>query len=87
MTESNINNEGLGRFLTAQDGKRGDYTLYELALKEIKEGKLGFECWIRYEDYKAFISLKCKTWAKNDTNQEQIQVAMINDWLLFCEIW
>ena len=48
MTESNINNEGLGRFLTAQDGKRGDYTLYELALKEIKEGKLGFECWIRY---------------------------------------
>ena len=38
----------LQRFLTAQDGKRGDYTLYELALKEIQEGKLGFECWIRY---------------------------------------
>ena len=38
MTEGNINKEGLGRFLTAQDGKRGDYTLYEL----------GFECWIRY---------------------------------------
>ena len=48
MTERNINKEGLGRFLTAQDGKRGDYTLYELALKEIQEGKLGFECWIRY---------------------------------------
>ena len=48
MTEGNINKEGLGRFLIAQDGKRGDYTLYELALKEIREGKLGFECWIRY---------------------------------------
>ena len=40
--------EDLQRFLTAQDGKRGNYTLYELALKEIQEGKLGFECWIRY---------------------------------------
>ena len=40
--------EGLQRFLTAQDGVRGDNTLYELALKEIQEGKLGFECWIRY---------------------------------------
>ncbi|MBO5630730.1 MAG: DUF1810 family protein [Aeriscardovia sp.] len=40
--------EDLQRFLTAQDGKRGDYTLYELALKEIQEGKLGFECWVRY---------------------------------------
>ena len=48
MTEGNINKEGLGRFLTAQEGKRGDYTLYELALKEILEAKLGFECWIRY---------------------------------------
>lgn len=49
MAEENINsNEGLERFLTAQDGKRGDTTLYELALKEIQEGKLGFECWIRY---------------------------------------
>ena len=48
MTERNINEEGLGRFLTAQDGKRGDYTLYEMALKEIQKGKLGFECWIRY---------------------------------------
>lgn len=48
MTEGNINKEGLGRFLTAQDGKRGDCTLYELALKEIQEGRLGFECWIRY---------------------------------------
>lgn len=38
----------LQRFIKAQDGKRGDYTLYELALKEIQEGKLGFECWIRY---------------------------------------
>ena len=38
----------LQRFLTAQDGKRGSTTLYELALKEIQEGKLGFECWIRY---------------------------------------
>ena len=35
--------EDLQRFLTAQDGKRGDNTLYELALKEIQEGKLGFE--------------------------------------------
>ena len=40
--------EDLQRFLTAQDGKRGNTTLYELALKEIQEGKLGFECWIRY---------------------------------------
>ena len=48
MTEGNINKEGLGRFLTAQDGRRGDFTLYELALKEIQDGKLGFECWIRY---------------------------------------
>ena len=40
--------DDLQRFLTAQDGKRGDSTLYELALKEIQEGKLGFECWIRY---------------------------------------
>ena len=38
----------LQRFITAQDGQRGDCTLYELALKEIQEGKLGFECWIRY---------------------------------------
>ena len=38
----------LERFLTAQDGKRGNYTLYELALKEIQEGKPSFECWIRY---------------------------------------
>ena len=48
MKEENKNNEGLCRFLRAQDNKRGDYTLYELALKEIQEGKLGFECWIRY---------------------------------------
>ena len=40
--------EGLQRFLTAQDGKRGDNTLYELALKEIQEGKPSFECWVRY---------------------------------------
>lgn len=38
----------LQRYLTAQDGKRGKYTLYELALKEIQEGKLSFECWVRY---------------------------------------
>ena len=38
----------LQRFITAQDGKRGNYTLYELALKEIQEGKPSFECWIRY---------------------------------------
>ena len=38
----------LQRFITAQDGQRGDCTLYELALKEIQEGELGFECWIRY---------------------------------------
>ena len=39
----------LQRFITAQDGKtiHGN-TLYEQALIEIKEGKLGFECWIRY---------------------------------------
>ena len=40
--------ENLQRFLTAQDGKRGNTTLYELALKEIQEGKPSFECWIRY---------------------------------------
>ena len=41
--------EDLQRFLTAQSGKTiyGN-TLYEQALKEIQEGKLGFECWIRY---------------------------------------
>lgn len=38
----------LERFLIAQNGQRGDCTLYELALKEIKEGKPSFECWIRY---------------------------------------
>ena len=38
----------LQRFITAQDGKRGDNTLYELALREIQEGKPSFECWIRY---------------------------------------
>ena len=39
----------LERFLKAQDGKsiHGN-TLYEQALIEIQEGKLGFECWIRY---------------------------------------
>lgn len=41
--------ENLQRFLTAQEGKtiHGN-TLYEQALIEIQEGKLGFECWIRY---------------------------------------
>ena len=41
--------ESLQRFLTAQEGKtiHGN-TLYEQALIEIQEGKLGFECWIRY---------------------------------------
>ena len=41
--------DDLQRFLTAQDGKsiHGN-TLYEQALIEIQEGKLGFECWIRY---------------------------------------
>ena len=49
MAEGKTNsNVGLERFLTAQAGQRGDCTLYELALKEIQEGKLGFECWIRY---------------------------------------
>ena len=38
----------LERFLIAQNGKRGNNTLYELALKEIREGKPSFECWIRY---------------------------------------
>lgn len=38
----------LQRFITAQNGKRGNYTLYELASKEIQEGKISFECWIRY---------------------------------------
>ena len=40
--------ENLQRFLTVQDGKRGNTTLYELALKDIQEGKPSFECWIRY---------------------------------------
>ena len=48
MGKTEQGNTDLQRFLTAQDGKRGDYTLYELALKEIQEGKLGFECWVRY---------------------------------------
>lgn len=41
--------ENLNRFLTAQNGKSiyGN-SLYEQALIEIQEGKLGFECWIRY---------------------------------------
>ena len=46
--EKKNSNVGLERFITAQDGQRGDGTLYELALKEIQEGELGFECWIRY---------------------------------------
>jgi uncharacterized protein (DUF1810 family) len=33
-----FNQEGLERFVTAQNGKRGDNTLYEQALKEIKAG-------------------------------------------------
>ena len=39
----------LDRFLKAQNGKsiHGN-TLYEQALIEIKQGKLEFECWIRY---------------------------------------
>lgn len=39
----------LQRFLKAQNGKTiyGN-TLYEQALIEIQEGKLGFECWVRY---------------------------------------
>jgi uncharacterized protein (DUF1810 family) len=48
MEETKQEKEDLQRFLTAQDGKRGDNTLYELALKEIQDGKLGYECWIRY---------------------------------------
>lgn len=34
--------ETLDRFLIAQNA------LYERAIKEIQEGKLSFECWIRY---------------------------------------
>ena len=45
LTEST---EGLERFITAQNGIRNGNTLYEQALKEIQEGKLGFECWVRY---------------------------------------
>ena len=43
-----INND-LNRFINAQNGKTiyGN-TLYEQALIEIQNGKLGFECWIRY---------------------------------------
>lgn len=51
MTKENKKNinVGLERFVTAQNGKTiyGN-TLYEQALKEIQEGKLGFECWVRY---------------------------------------
>lgn len=41
--------ETLERFLIAQNGKtiHGN-TIYEQALKEIEEGKIDFECWIRY---------------------------------------
>ena len=41
--------ENLNRFLTAQNGKTiyGN-SLYEQATIEIQEGKLGFECWVRY---------------------------------------
>ena len=47
-TDSN-KSEGLERFIEAQNGKTiyGN-TLYEQALIEIQEWKLGFECWIRY---------------------------------------
>ena len=49
MEKKEEEKEDLQRFLTAQDGKsiHGN-TLYEQALIEIQEGKLGFECWIRY---------------------------------------
>ena len=42
-------NAGLERFVIAQNGKTiyGN-TLYEQALKEVQEGKLRFECWVRY---------------------------------------
>ena len=40
--------EGLERFITAQNGQRGDTSLYELALREIQERKPSFECWVRY---------------------------------------
>ena len=41
--------DNLERFLSAQEGRtiHGN-TLYEQALIEIQEGKLGFECWVRY---------------------------------------
>lgn len=41
--------ENLNRFLKAQNGKTiyGN-SLYEQALIEIQDGKLGFECWVRY---------------------------------------
>ena len=41
--------ENLNRFLKAQNGKTiyGN-SLYEQALIEIEDGKLGFECWVRY---------------------------------------
>lgn len=43
-----VNND-LKRFINAQNGKTiyGN-TLYEQALIEIQNGKLSFECWIRY---------------------------------------
>ncbi len=34
--------KNLNRFLIAQDA------LYERAIREIQDGKLGFECWVRY---------------------------------------
>lgn len=41
--------KNLNRFLKAQNGKTiyGN-SLYEQALIEIEDGKLGFECWVRY---------------------------------------
>ena len=49
MKNMNKGNAGLERSVTAHNGKTiyGN-TLYEQALKEIQEGKLGFECWVRY---------------------------------------
>ena len=39
----------LERFIIAQNGiSSNGETLYNRALKEIQEGKLTFECWIRY---------------------------------------
>jgi uncharacterized protein (DUF1810 family) len=65
--------ENLERFLTAQDA------LYERAIKEIQEGKLGLECWVRY----VYPQLKRFVPACSFLHRSRMNRCLKGD----CEIW